>query len=277
MHMEDAMNVTTGSIRPHHAQAARMWDLGGRHYDDVSFAISDALAHAAQRLAPRPGEAVLDIATGTGWSARNAARFGARVTGIDISGELLAAARKLSAHVEPAIEYRLADAEDLPFADAAFDRAISTFGIMFAAGQERAAGELARVVKPGGRAVIAAWPPGGAVEEFFGLIARHSGAAPPAQPPTRWGDPSTLESLLGDAFELSFEPGVAYAHHDDAQAIWDWYGRGFGPVRSLMDSLDPDALEAFRQDIDAYHDHYVNETGMLRIPRDYLVTIAHRR
>ena len=79
-------------------QAAAMWGLGGSDYDDVSFAISDALAHAAQRLNAQPGQAVLDVATGTGWSARNAARRGARVTAVDISEELLAAARQLLTH-----------------------------------------------------------------------------------------------------------------------------------------------------------------------------------
>jgi len=73
-----------------------MWGRGGRNYDEVSFAISDALAHAAQRLNARDGERILDVATGTGWSARNVARRGAAVTGVDISPELLAAAADLS-------------------------------------------------------------------------------------------------------------------------------------------------------------------------------------
>ena len=80
------------TISDHHLAAAEMWGLGGSAYDDVSFAISDALAHAAQRLNAQPDQAILDVATGTGWSARNAARRGARVTAVDISAELLAAA-----------------------------------------------------------------------------------------------------------------------------------------------------------------------------------------
>ena len=92
--------------------------------------ISDALAHAAQRLNARAGERILDVATGTGWSARNVARRGAVVSGVDISPELLAAAGDLSQHIRPPIEFRLADAERLPFDDGAFDGVISTFGVL---------------------------------------------------------------------------------------------------------------------------------------------------
>ena len=136
------MDVIDHAVMPHHEAAATMWGRGGKHYDDVSYAISDALAHAAQRLNARAGERILNIATGTGWSARNVARTGAAVTGVDISEELLAAARELSAHVRPPIDFRQADAERLPFGDGAFDGVTSTFGIMFAfrssAGRRRA-------------------------------------------------------------------------------------------------------------------------------------------
>ena len=88
------MQLEDTRIQPHHAAAAAMWGKGGRFYDEVSFAISDALAHAAQRLNARAGQTILDVATGTGWSARNAARAGARVTAVDISAELVAAATK---------------------------------------------------------------------------------------------------------------------------------------------------------------------------------------
>ena len=90
------MQAIDDAILPHHHAAAAMWDRGGKNYDNVSFAVSDALKHAAQRLDARAGERILDVATGTGWSARNVARSGARVTGVDISRELLAAARDLS-------------------------------------------------------------------------------------------------------------------------------------------------------------------------------------
>ena len=123
----------------HNRPAAAMWSAGGDHYDAISFGIADALRHAAQRLSAKQGDEVLDVATGTGWTARLVARSGARVTGVDIAPELIAAARHRSAHVIPRIEYRLADAERLPFAAGNFDRVVSTFGVMFAGDHGRAA------------------------------------------------------------------------------------------------------------------------------------------
>src|SRR5215472_17422918 len=102
------MTTTTSTILDHHQSAAQMWGSGGKEYNDVSFAISDALAHAAQRLNAKHGQSILDVATGTGWSARNVARSGAHVTAIDIAPELLAAAEQLSANLP--IAFHLGDA-----------------------------------------------------------------------------------------------------------------------------------------------------------------------
>lgn len=257
--------------------AARMWGLGGRHYDDVSFAISDALAHAAQRLAPMPGSDVLDVATGTGWTARNCARYGGRVVGVDFSEDLLEAARDLSANVRPPIRFAWADAEALPFDDASFDGVVSTFGVMFAPGQARAAAELARVLKSGGRLVLTTWPPGGTVETFFGIAGKYGDAPAPAASPFAWGSPAGVSALLGADFDLTFEDGVNNAYHESTQHIWDWYVRGFGPVRQMAQELEAERLDAFRTEIDAYHRHFLTETGRLHVKRDYLVTIGQRK
>jgi SAM-dependent methyltransferase len=253
-----------------------MWGRGGRHYDEVSFAISDALAHAAQRLNARAGERILDVATGTGWSARNAARAGAAVTAVDISEDLLAAACELSGHVRPAIEFRQADAEHLAFDNGSFDCVISTFGVMFAFDQTQAADELGRVCRSGGRLVLATWAPAGAVAQFFGIIAQHSDALPPPSSPLAWGDPAQAEKLLGKAFDLKFEHGVSNAYHGSEQDIWDWYTCGFGPLRQLAESLPADRVERLRRDVDAYHRHYAVPAG-LHVKREYLMTIGRRR
>ena len=195
------------AVLTHHQPAAAMWGRGGRHYDEVSFAISDALAHAAQRLNARAGERVLDVATGTGWSARNVARTGASVTAIDISEELLAAARELSRHVHPPIDYRVADVERLPFEDGAFDGIISTFGAMFAIDQPRTAAELARVCRPGGRLALTAWTPEGAVADFFRVIAQHSDGPVPVSSPLAWGDPARVGELLGKRLRSAVRTG----------------------------------------------------------------------
>lgn len=263
-------------VPDHYDHAARMWGAGGRWYDDVSFAISDALNHAAQRLDAQPGEKVLDIATGTGWTARNVARTGAHVTAVDIAKPLLDAARELSAHVTPPIRLELANAEALPYADASFDKAISTFGAIFALDQQQASAEMARVIRPGGRLVLAVWAPDGAVAEFFSVISRHDDAPPPPASPLAWGDPAHARSLLGDYFDLVFEDGVNHAYHPTCDAIWDWYVRGFGPLKQLSCSLDGEARKALKRDIDAYHAHYQEPAG-LHVVRDYKLIIGTRR
>jgi len=270
------MKPSDHAILAHHQTAAIMWGRGGRHYDDVSFAVSDALAHAAQRLNACAGERVLDVATGTGWSARNVARTGAKVTGVDISEELLAAARELSGHVRPAIDFRQGDAECLPFDDGVFDGVISTFGVMFAFDQEQAATELARVCRSGGRLALTTWASAGAVAEFFGIISHYREAPPSRSSPLAWGDPMHVEKLLENAFDLKFEHGVSDAYHGGTDDIWDWYARGFGPLRQLAESLPADRVECLKRDIDAYHRHYAVPAG-LHVRREYLLTIGRRQ
>ena len=134
----------TATIAEHNKVAAAAWNRGGADYDGVSAQLADALSHAVQRLWPGPGEDILEVATATGWVARDLARSGATVTAIDIAEREVEAARALSAHVNLPIDFQVADAEALPFGDANFDKVISTFGVMFAGDQQHAATELAR-------------------------------------------------------------------------------------------------------------------------------------
>jgi SAM-dependent methyltransferase len=278
--MTDLQTTTSSpigaAIKPHNEKAAKMWGLGGRAYDNISFGVSDALAYAAQRLNPKAGEQILDVATGTGWTARNVARYGARVTAVDIAPELLAAADELSSHVRPPITFRHVDAEDLPFVDASFDGVISTFGVMFAGDQEQAARELARVCRPGGRLVLVVWAPEGAIQEFYALIGKYRPGPLPSASPLAWGEPDHVRTLLGDAFDLAFEPGVNDHFVDSVEDAWNWYARGFGPMKLLIDSLPADQLAAFKQEVDAYHASYRREAG-LHLKREYLLIIGRRR
>lgn len=269
-------NLEGGAALPHNAKTAATWSLGGRDYDNISFGVSDALAHAAQRLSPEPGERVLDIATGTGWSARNMARMGARTIGVDIAPDLLTAARKLSAHFDPAIDFVEADAEELPFEDGAFDAVISTFGVMFAGDHAAAARELARVCRPGGRIALIVWAPAGAVQEFLGIIGKYNPNPPPAPSPLAWGEPEHATDLLGDAFDLTFEEGVNNHYLGGVEAAWNWYAAGFGPMKALIGALPPDELAAFKQEIDAYHATYRVPAGLL-VKREYMAILGRRR
>lgn len=256
--------------------AAAAWDAGGIGYDQISFGVSDALAHAAQRLAPKAGERVLDVATGTGWGARNAARMGAAVTAVDIAPALLQAARALSGECRPPIDYRVADAECLPFTDGEFDKVISTFGVMFAPDPMRAALELGRVCRKGGRLCLATWTPDGSVARFFAMLGTYRKAPPPPASPLLWGDQSHVEKLLGRDYNLLFERGVSNCYFEDADAVWGCFLNGFGPLNVLYQSLDEASRHALKADVDAYHERYRVDAG-LHIRREYLITIGQRR
>ena len=263
-------------IHEHNRSAAALRTQGGAAYDYISFQISDALAHAAQRLWPSPTDRVLDIATGTGWTARNLSRWAGSVTAVDIGEDLLAAARELSSHISPRIDFQLADAEDLPFEDAAFDSVISTFGVMFAGDHHRAAQEMSRVCRKGGRLVLATWDPEGSVAEFFAINAKHSGAPRPPMSPMSWGDPDYVTDLLAEDYDLQFEKGISRCYYPDAKAVWDAFVTGFGPVRALANRLQGDALAAYKEAFSAQNNGGLTPTGLC-LERPYLLAIGTRR
>ena len=191
-------------------KAAGMWSSGGRAYDEVSHGISEGIRHCVMRLDPKEDERILDIATGTGLTARHIARSGATVTGIDIADGLLEAARQLSSEEGLSIDWQLGDAEKLPFGEASFDAAASTFGIMFATNQGAAISELARVVRPGGRISVAAWLPDSTAVALRKVVAPFVPAPPRSPPPSpfSWGEPDWLKGSLGECFRLGQGWGI---------------------------------------------------------------------
>src|SRR5215203_3467392 len=140
----------SSGIQPHNTKPASVWNSGRGRYNEISRGIADSIEHCVLRLDPQPGEKILDLATGTGWTSRLAAKRGAQVIGADISADLLAFAAKQAKAEGLNITYQLGDAESLPFADGEFDAVISTCGVMFASRPEAAAAELARVCRKGG-------------------------------------------------------------------------------------------------------------------------------
>jgi len=165
------------------SKAAALWGSGGRAYDRISRSVTGAIEHCVDRLNPIPGERIADVATGTGWASRSVARLGGQVVGVDIDGPLLDAAREITLEQNLAIEYRLGDAEALPLGDGEFDGVISTFGVMFAPDQQRAASELARVCRSGGRLAIAAWLPESNAVKMRQVLQPYA-PTPPVAPPS---------------------------------------------------------------------------------------------
>lgn len=266
------------TIQPHNERAAAVWSSGGKHYDQISRGISDSIQHAVTRLNPRRGERILDLSTGTGWTSRLVARRGAIVTGADIAGDLLAAARAKAHEEGLAIDYQIGDAENLPFETGRFDAVISTCGVMFAARQEAAAAELARVVRKGGRIALTTWVSDGALFKMFEVMKRYMPPPPTPAPrsPFEWGRTERITELLGHAFQLRFEKGISYYREPSAEAAWNTFSTGYGPTRTLANSLDSEQRAAFRNDFIAFHAAYPSELGIC-VRREYWLTYGVRR
>ncbi|HET8761477.1 MAG TPA: methyltransferase domain-containing protein [Nitrospiria bacterium] len=270
--------MTTLGIQPQNAKMAATWNTGGQQYERISQTIADSIEHCVTRLNPRPGERVLDVATGTGWTARRAAMRGAIVAGVDLGEDLIAAAKAAAAEARLTIDFRVGDAEKLPFADQCFDAVVSTCGVMFVRDPEAAARELARVCKKGGRLGLTTWPADGTVAGLFKVMKPYMAAPPTPPPPSpfEWGNPDRVRQLLGSAFDLKFETGTTVLREPSGQAVWDIFVAGYGPTKSLAANLDPERREKLKQDFIAFHDGFRTELGVA-MPRDYLVTIGVRK
>jgi SAM-dependent methyltransferase len=262
-------------ILPRNQKAAATWDRAGEDYERVSLQIADAIGETVALLSPRRGERILDIGTGTGLAARRAASMGADVVGIDIGAELIETARRFASREGWNIDFRVADAEKLPFEDASFDGILSTFGVMFVSHPEEAACELARVCREGGRIALAAWAPYSSVAAKFEI---HRKYLPPAKTPSpfEWGLADFLLDLLGGAFDLRFETGITTLHLSSSEEAWELFSRGYGPTRTLSESLPKARREQFRQDILAYYEGYRSPAGGIQVPREYLVAVGTR-
>ena len=188
-----------------------------------------------------PGEAVLDVGCGTGVVAVTAARAGARVSGLDLTPELIAVARDNAALAGVQVDLREGDAEALPFEDGAFDVVLSQFGHMFAPRPDVTLSEMRRVLKPGGRVAFATWPPEHFVGRFFALTARHGPPPPPgAAPPPLWGDVATIRERLAAAgfAEPFFGRGVMGVPTLSPAHLRVTMERTIGPLQKLVESLE---------------------------------------
>ena len=269
-----------GVVLEKNAKVADMWSSGGLAYDEVSQGVSEGIRHCVMRLAPQKNEQVLDIATGTGLTARHIARSGAKVTGVDIAQGLLEAARQLADDEDLPVDWQLGDAEKLPFADASFDAASSTFGIMFASNQDAAISELARVVRPGGRVAIAAWLPESTAVKLRQVLAPFvpspAQQASPPPSPFNWGDTAWLKDALGTYFELGHEIGELTHRVTSPEEAWRVYEDGFGPIRATAHALDNDQLLKLKSAFETWVDGFSTDLGVA-LTYQYLLTIGVRK
>ena len=252
------------------------WALG--EYDRIADGLTISTDQTLRVARVRPGERVLDLATGTGITAIAARERGSTVTGVDLTPELLAVARKKASEAGfDDIVFREADAEALPFADAAFDVVVSTCGHMFAPDQPKVAAEMARVLRSGGRAVFLAWTPEGGLGRWFQITNKHVPPPPGLASPFNWGDPEKVRQLLGSSFrDLAFTRGDCPQFGESPEDIWELFSTRYGPTLRAFASLQGDARAAFRSELLAFLEGYRASDGKVRWGREYLITRAVR-
>ena len=252
-----------------------MWGSGP--YQNVTETLVDMHEVVVDRLAPKPGERLLDLACGTGAVAKRAARAGAIVTGVDLAPALIGAAKDRAREQRLDIDYRIGDCERLDDVDdGSFGVVASTVGVMFAPDHEATAGELARVVAPGGRIGLANWTVQGGVGRMFAMMAPFQPAPPPSSP-FDWGQEDRVRELLGSGFELEFEHLVSTMSLPDGESYWQLFATSYGPTKTLVESLDEDRREEFRNTwIDFFENEFRSDGEVAHI-REYLLVLGTRR
>lgn len=255
-----------------------IWSSGD--FSVVASRIVFQAEHLCEAADLQAGWRVLDVATGSGNAAIAAARRGCEAVGVDFVPALLERGRLRAAADHLDVEFVEGDAEDLRFPDASFDAVISIYGVMFAPDHARAAGELARVCRPGGRIALAHWTPDGFIGETFQVFSRYLPPAPGMQPPVRWGDESHVNSLLGRfAASIEHQRRTAIFRFASAEENVDFFRTYYGPTLRAFETLDPPRRESLRNDLLALARRYDRNggTGPIAITADYLETVIVRK
>lgn len=224
-----------------------------------------------------PGTRLLDVATGTGAVALRAAERGAVVTAVDIAANLVEEARQAAIRFGLSIEFRIADAERLPFEAASFDAVASAQGAVFAADREAVARELARVCKPGGVLGLTCPVAAGFPFELARILASfRAGTREAWFRPFAWGDPAEARRLLGADFELDVEELAAPFCVPTPHEGWHVYRESFGPLADLHGSLGPAGSAELRLRVIELLRRYVTPDSVVA-PRPLLLVVGRRR
>ena len=226
----------------------------------------------------RSGQRVLDVAAGNGNATLAAARRFAQVVSTDYVGALLERGRERAAAERLPVTFQEADAENLPFGDASFDVVLSSFGVMFTPDQERAARELMRVCRPGGKIGLANWTPDSFIGKLFKTMGKY--LPPPAgvKPPSLWGNKEHLQALFGAQATVTTQSRNFVFRYHSPQHWLEIFRDYYGPVLKAFAALDEAKRDALEAEIHALLDA-VNaaEDGTLVAPSEYLEVVITRR
>ncbi|APV48836.1 SAM-dependent methyltransferase [Betaproteobacteria bacterium GR16-43] len=223
----------------------------------------------------RFGEAVLDVAAGNGNATLAAARRGCNVTSTDYVASLLERGSDRARAEGLNVVFQAADAEALPFKDASFDVVLSTFGVMFAPDQAKAASEMARVVRPGGRIGMANWTPGSLVGQMFKILGRHLPPPPGVQSPSLWGTEAYLRTLFGPQAKIDVTPRMFNFRYRSAAHFIDVFRTWYGPVHKAFAALPPEKAAVLELELTQLLEG-LNKGGSasLLVPSEYLEIVV---
>lgn len=238
--------------------------------------VAEELVEAARIVAD---ERVLDVACGSGNGALAAARRAwGNTVGADFVPALLERGRERAATERLDVEFVEADAVDLPFGDGEFDVVLSIFGAMFAPEHERAAAELLRVCRPGGRIGMANWVPDSGVGKMFMTVAKHAPPPPGLTSPLLWGTEDHLRELFGDGIsDLKLERRKSRQTFRSPEHCLEFFRAWFGPTKMAYERVGEEGQEALTADMLAYFEEYnAGGEGTLVLEPEYLQVIALR-
>jgi ubiquinone/menaquinone biosynthesis C-methylase UbiE len=226
----------------------------------------------------RSNQRVLDVAAGNGNATLAAARRFADVVSTDYVAALLEGGRRRAEADRLPVTFQEADAEALPFADASFDVVLSTFGVMFTPNQEKAAGELLRVCRQGGKIGLANWTPDSFIGQMFKVLGKYVPPVAGVAPPSLWGTKARLDTLFGAQAAVAAESRNFVFRYKSPVHWLEIFRDYYGPVLKAFASLAPEARTALEKDLLALLDkHNVAKDGTLVLPSEYLEAVITRK
>lgn len=250
------------------------WETGD--YPRVGNTLQIMAEQLIEAVDVRAGQKVLDVASGQGNAAMAAARRFADATGVDYATNLLEQGRERAAAEHLPVTFLEGDAEDLPVPTDSFDTTVSTVGVMFAPNHQKAADELVRVTRSGGKIGLACWTPAGMVGSLFKTVAKW--APPPAgvKPATLWGTPEHLAALFGDRVEwVALEKKNYTFRYFTPDHFSEWFRLHYGPITRLAGTLSGDDLARFAADLAAVPVPFNKaDDGTVAAPSEYLEAVG---
>jgi ubiquinone/menaquinone biosynthesis C-methylase UbiE len=253
------------------------WSSG--NYAVVGTTLQIVGEELCETLDLRAGSKVLDVAAGNGMASLAAARRWCRVTSTDYVPALLEAGQARALAEGLSIEFMEADAENLPFASAAFDAVVSTFGVMFTPNQDQAAGELLRVCKSGGKIGLANWTPEGFIGQVFKTLGKYLPPPQGAKSPALWGTRARLDEMFGrEASSIAAEPRLFNFRYRSPEHFLEVFKTFYGPVLKAFAALDAGAQENLRTDLHALIVR-MNRSGdaTMIVPSEYLEVVVTKQ